>query len=186
LIAGLALLIIGSQFLVKDAITAAQGLGASETVIGLTIVAAGTSMPELVTSLDAAYRGKADLAIGNVVGSNLLNPLIILGICGLASGQSGLGVDPVLITRDFQTMVATTFACLPIFWSGGVITRAEGWMLLGPYGLYIIEQILSNSASSATSEIRLIALIAIIALVLVFITSGCLQWSLQRHQSTFN
>jgi hypothetical protein len=124
-------------------------------------------MPELVTSLVAAYRGKADLAIGNVYGSNLLNPLIILGICGLASGQSGLGVDPILITRDFQAMVATTFACLPIFWSGGVITRAEGWMLLGLNGLYIIEQILSNSASSATSEIRLIALIAIVALVLV-------------------
>jgi cation:H+ antiporter len=181
LAAGLGLLVVGSQVLVKGAIAAAQGLGVSETVIGLTIVAAGTSMPELVTSLVAAYRGKADLAIGNVVGSNLLNQLVILGLCGLASGGRGLGVDPVMLARDFPIMVATTLACLPIFWTGGVITRLEGWILMGLYGLYVIEQILSSSASSVADEFRLFVLVAAVPALMVFLIWSVLRWRQQRR-----
>jgi cation:H+ antiporter len=181
LAAGLGLLVVGSQVLVKGAIAAAQGLGVSETVIGLTIVAAGTSMPELVTSLVAAYRGKADLAIGNVVGSNLLNQLVILGLCGLVSGGRGLGVDPVMLARDFPIMVATTLACLPIFWTGGVITRLEGWILMGLYGLYVIEQILSSSASSVADEFRLFVLVAAVPALMVFLTWSALRWRQQRR-----
>ena len=182
LAAGLGLLVLGSQVLVKGAIAAAQGLGVSETVIGLTIVAAGTSMPELVTSLVAAYRGKADLAIGNVVGSNLLNQLVILGLCGLVSGERGLGVDPVMLVRDFPIMVATTLACLPIFWTGGVITRLEGWILIALYVVYVIEQILSSTASSVSDEFRLIALVAILPAVLIFLVWTVLRWKQKRHQ----
>jgi cation:H+ antiporter len=182
LAAGLGLLVLGSQVLVKGAIAAAQGLGVSETVIGLTIVAAGTSMPELVTSLVAAYRGKADLAIGNVVGSNLLNQLVILGLCALVSGERGLGVDPVMLVRDFPIMVLTTLACLPIFWTGGVITRLEGWILIALYGLYVIEQILSSTASTASDEFRLIALVAILPAVLIFLVWTVLRWKKKRHQ----
>jgi cation:H+ antiporter len=181
LAAGLGLLVWGSQLLVKGAIAAAQGLGVSETVIGLTIVSAGTSMPELVTSLVAAYRGKADLAIGNVVGSNLLNQLVILGVCGLASGGSGLLVDPVMLSRDFPIMVATTLACLPIFWTGGVITRLEGWILLGLYGLYLVEQILTNIGSAMSDEYRLVVLVAVIPLILVFLTWQVLSWRERRR-----
>jgi cation:H+ antiporter len=184
LAAGLGLLVLGSQVLVKGAIAAAQGLGVSETVIGLTIVAAGTSMPELVTSLVAAYRGKADLAIGNVVGSNLLNQLVILGLCALASGERGLGVDPVMLVRDFPIMVLTTLACLPIFWTGGVITRLEGWILIALYGLYVIEQILSSTASTASDEFRLIALVAILPALLIFLVWTVLRWKKKRHQFT--
>jgi cation:H+ antiporter len=182
LAAGLGLLVLGSQVLVKGAIAAAQGLGVSETVIGLTIVAAGTSMPELVTSLVAAYRGKADLAIGNVVGSNLLNQLVILGLCALVSGERGLGVDPVMLVRDFPIMVATTLACLPIFWTGGVITRLEGWLLIALYVVYVIEQILSSTASTASDEFRLIALVAILPAVLIFLVWTVLRWQKKRHQ----
>jgi cation:H+ antiporter len=182
LAAGLGLLVLGSQVLVKGAIAAAQGLGVSETVIGLTIVAAGTSMPELVTSLVAAYRGKADLAIGNVVGSNLLNQLVILGLCALVSGERGLGVDPVMLVRDFPIMVLTTLACLPIFWTGGVITRLEGWILIALYGLYVIEQILSSTASTASDEFRLIALVAILPALLIFLVWTVLRWKKNRHQ----
>ena len=181
---GLVLLVAGSQVLVKGAIAAAQGLGVSETVIGLTIVAAGTSMPELVTSLVAAYRGKSDLAIGNVVGSNLLNQLVILGLCGLVSGGRGLGVDPVMISRDFPIMVATTLACLPIFWSGGVITRLEGGILVALYGLYLVEQILSNSVPAAADEFRLVVLVAVLPLVLVFLAWGSLRWRQLRRGAT--
>ena len=183
LAAGLGLLVWGSQLLVKGAIAAAQGLGVSETVIGLTIVAAGTSMPELVTSLVAAYRGKADLAIGNVVGSNLLNQLVILGLCAVVSGGRGLGVDPVMLSRDFPIMVATTLACLPIFWTGGVISRLEGWILIGLYCLYVVEQILTNSASNASDEFRLIVLVAVIPLMLVFLTWQVFAWREQRRSS---
>jgi cation:H+ antiporter len=180
LAAGLVLLVLGSQVLVKGAITAAQALGVSETVIGLTIVSAGTSMPELVTSLVAAYRGKADLAIGNVVGSNLLNQLVILGLCALVSGRDGLAVDPVMLSRDFPVMVLTTLACLPIFWSGGVINRLEGWLLLGAYGLYLVEQILSSTAAPGADQFRLFVLVAVLPLVLVFLIWSSLRWMQQR------
>lgn len=180
LAAGLVLLVLGSQVLVKGAITAAQALGVSETVIGLTIVSAGTSMPELVTSLVAAYRGKADLAIGNVVGSNLLNQLVILGLCALASGRDGLSVDPVMLSRDFPVMVLTTLACLPIFWSGGVINRLEGWLLLGAYGLYLVEQILSSTAAPGADQFRLFVLVAVLPLVMVFLIWSTLRWMQQR------
>ena len=180
LAAGLVLLVLGSQVLVKGAITAAQALGVSETVIGLTIVSAGTSMPELVTSLVAAYRGKADLAIGNVVGSNLLNQLVILGLCALVSGRDGLAVDPVMLSRDFPVMVLTTLACLPIFWTGGVIKRLEGWLLLGAYGLYLVEQILSSTAAPGADQFRLFVLVAVLPLVLVFLIWTSLRWMQQR------
>jgi len=174
LAAGLVLLVLGSQVLVKGAITAAQALGVSETVIGLTIVSAGTSMPELVTSL------VADLAIGNVVGSNLLNQLVILGLCALVSGRDGLAVDPVMLSRDFPVMVLTTLACLPIFWSGGVINRLEGWLLLGAYGLYLVEQILSSTAAPGADQFRLFVLVAVLPLVMVFLIWSTLRWMQQR------
>jgi cation:H+ antiporter len=183
LAAGLGLLVLGSQVLVKGAITAAQGLGVSEAVIGLTIVSAGTSMPELVTSLVAAYRGKADLAIGNVVGSNLLNQVAILGVCGLVSGSDGLLVDPLLISRDFPIMVASTLACLPIFWSGGVISRQEGWVLLGLYVLYLTEQVLHSTASTGLDQFRFVVLAAVVPLVLVFVAWNTMEWRQRRLKS---
>ncbi len=183
LAAGLALLVLGSQVLVSGAISAAQGLGVSEAVIGLTIVSAGTSMPELVTSLVAAYRGKADLAIGNVVGSNLLNQLLILGTCSLLSGPEGIEVSGLLITRDFPIMVATTLACLPIFWSGGVISRTEGWVLLGLYGLFLAEQIMHTTAFSGLDQFRFVVLAAVVPLVMVFVVWNALEWRQARLRS---
>ncbi len=181
--AGLGLLVLGSQLLVKGAIGAALQLGVSETVIGLTIVAAGTSMPELVTSLVAAYRGRADLAIGNVVGSNILNQLLILGLCATVSGARGLAVDPVMIGRDLPVMVLTTLACLPIFWSGGVISRSEGGVLVGLYGLYLLEQILRNVAPTHVDEYHLVILVAVLPLLLAFLVWQVLRWRNRRHAS---
>ena len=176
---GLVLLVVGSQVLVKGATAAAIGLGVTETVIGLTIVSAGTSMPELVTSLVAAYRGKADLAIGNVVGSNLLNQLLILGVCGVFSGE-GLLVDPVVISRDLPVMVLTTLALLPILWTRGVVTRLEGGILVGLYGLYLAEQVLSETLTTAQDEFRFVVLVVVVPLVLVFLVWQMLRWRLQR------
>jgi cation:H+ antiporter len=179
LVGGLVLLVVGSQVLVKGATAAAIGLGVTQTVIGLTIVSAGTSMPELVTSLVAAYRGKADLAIGNVVGSNLLNQLLILGVCGLFSGE-GLVVDPVVVSRDLPVMVLTTLALLPILWTRGVVTRLEGGILVGLYGLYLAEQVLSETLTSAQDEFRFVVLVAVVPLVLVFLVWQMLRWRQQR------
>ena len=176
---GLVLLVLGSQVLVKGATAAAIGLGVTETVIGLTIVSAGTSMPELVTSLVAAYRGKADLAIGNVVGSNLLNQLVILGVCGVFSGE-GLLVDPVVISRDLPVMVLTTLALLPILWTRGVVTRLEGGILVGLYGLYLAEQVLSETLTTAQDEFRFVILVVVLPLVLVFFVWQMLRWRMQR------
>ncbi len=173
LLAGLAVLVWGSQILVKGASAVALDLGVSKTLIGLTIVSAGTSMPELVTSIVAAFKGRTDLAIGNVVGSNLLNQLVILGSCGLVSGARGLRVDPTLIGRDLPIMVATTLACLPIFWSGGVITRREGAMLLGLYGLYLLDQILPLTQPALAGPVRLFSLAVVIPLVLIYLAFQC-------------
>ena len=176
---GLVLLVLGSQVLVKGATAAAIGLGVTETVIGLTIVSAGTSMPELVTSLVAAYRGKADLAIGNVVGSNLLNQLLILGVCGVFSGE-GLLVDPLVISRDMPVMVLTTLALLPILWTRGVVSRLEGGILVGLYVLYMAEQVLSETLTTAQDEFRFVVLAVVLPLVLVFFVWQMLRWRMQR------
>ena len=176
---GLVLLVLGSEVLVKGATAAAIGLGVTETVIGLTIVSAGTSMPELVTSLVAAYRGKADLAIGNVVGSNLLNQLVILGVCGVFSGE-GLLVDPAVISRDLPVMVLTTLALLPILWTRGVVTRLEGGILVGLYGLYLAEQVLTETLTTAQDEFRFVILVVVLPLVRVFFVWQMLRWRMQR------
>jgi cation:H+ antiporter len=182
LAAGLALLVAGSQILVRGATGAALMLGVSQTLIGLTIVAAGTSLPELVTSLVAAYRGSTDLAIGNVVGSNLINLLLILGLCALASGPAGLPVDPVLVQRDLPVMVLTTLACLPIFWTRGVITRLEGGLLAGLYALYLLEQLLTSTAPWASDGYRQLVLVVVLPLVLVFLVWQVLAWSRRRQR----
>lgn len=185
LAAGLALLVLGSQILVKGSTAIAESLGVSKTLIGLTIVAAGTSMPELVTSIVAAFRGKTDLAIGNVVGSNLLNQLLILGGCAFLSGSRGLNVDLVMISRDLPIMVATTAACLPIFWTGGVISRREGGLLLVLYGLYLLEQILPLVQPQLAFPLRQFNLFAMLPLVVVLLAAQCLgHWRSRRQLGT--
>ncbi|MEX1318078.1 MAG: calcium/sodium antiporter [Synechococcaceae cyanobacterium] len=176
LVAGLVLLVGGSQLLVQGATAAALALGVSTTVIGLTIVAAGTSMPELITSLVAAYRGKADLAIGNVIGSNMLNQLVILGLCATVSGTRGLSVDPLMIQRDLPIMVLTTLACLPIFWTHGVITRLEGGVLVTLYGAYLLEQLLVNLGSVYSDAFHLVVLLGLLPAVLILLAWKVLAW----------
>ena len=138
LISGLVLLLIASRLLVWGAVGIAEGLGVSELVIGLTIVAAGTSLPELATSVAAARKGEHDIVIGNVVGSNLFNLLAVLGVAGTV-GPSGF--DTAVLTRDFSLMIALTVALF--FMAGdfhrkgpGRVTRVEGAMLLAVFAAY--------------------------------------------------
>ncbi len=159
LIFGIFILSFGSNILVNGSQKLAILLGVNEIVIGLTIVATGTSLPELVTSIIAAFKGKTDLAIGNVIGSNLLNQLLILGSCSIFSGFKGLSIEQSLIKVDLPFMVLTTFACMPIFWSKGKITRIEGFILLNLYIFYILDKILFLNSFNYLYELRIFILI---------------------------
>lgn len=111
--AGLALLVLGAHWLVGGAVAIARLLGVSELIIGLTIVAADTSLPEVATSVVAALRGERDIAVGNVIGSGLFNILAIAGIAAVVT-PGGLEVAPALIRFDIPVMIAVALACLPI------------------------------------------------------------------------
>jgi len=141
---GLGLLILGSKWFLRGAMSIAQSLGLSEVIIGLTIVAAGTSMPEVVTSVLAALRGERDIAVGNVVGSNIFNILGVLGISAMIT-PSGLEISESFIRFDIPVMIAVALACLPVFFTGGVISRGEGALLLGYYIAYTSFLILASS-----------------------------------------
>ncbi len=131
---GLLLVVLGGRFLVDGAIRMALSLGISETVIGLTIVAVGTSMPELVTSVIAAIRRQSDVALGNVLGSNIYN---ILGILGVTALVSPTVVPPEIARFDSLVMVAVSAALLVFAWTGLRIGRREGAALLAGYAAYV-------------------------------------------------
>jgi cation:H+ antiporter len=133
--AGLALLVLGARWLVDSAIGFARSFGVSELVIGMTIVAAGTSLPEVATSIIAALRGQRDIAVGNVVGSNIFNILGVLGVTVVAA-PAGLAVAPAVLAFDLPVMVAAAIACLPIFFTGHLIARWEGALFLALYAAY--------------------------------------------------
>jgi cation:H+ antiporter len=132
-IGGLVMLIFGADFLVKGAITLAQAAGMSETVIGLTIVAIGTSLPELVASLAAALKGRSDVAIGNIIGSNIYN---ILGILGITALISPVDIPPDMAWRDWIAMLGAAALLLFFAWTGRRVTRLEGGVLLVLYAVY--------------------------------------------------
>jgi cation:H+ antiporter len=136
-VAGCLLLVLGSRWLVGGAVVVAKALGVSELVIGLTIVAAGTSLPELATSVLAAMRGERDIAVGNVVGSNIFNILSVLGTTA-AVAPHGVAVSSAALRFDLPVMIAVAVACLPIFASGHVIARWEGVLFLLYFGAYLV------------------------------------------------
>lgn len=130
---GLALLIAGSRLFVEGAVGLARNFGVSEAVIGLTIIAAGTSMPELVTCLVAALKKEPDIALGNIVGSNIFNVLGILGAAALAQPMVGTGIK----LSDLYVTILFAVALVPILWSGLKLQRWEGGLLLAGYLGYV-------------------------------------------------
>lgn len=133
---GLVLLILGSRWLVNGAVVIAKALGVSELIIGLTIVAAGTSLPEVATSVVATIRGEIDIAVGNVVGSNIFNILAVLGLSSIVA-TDGIKVSPTALHFDIPVMIAVAIICLPVFLTRNLISRWEGVFLLGCYGVYL-------------------------------------------------
>jgi cation:H+ antiporter len=130
---GLGLLIFGADFLVKGAITLAQAAGMSETVIGLTIVAVGTSLPELVASLAAALKGRSDVAVGNIIGSNIYN---ILGILGLTALVTPVVIPEDMVARDWIAMLGAAVLLVALAFANGKFGRLSGLLFLALYGVY--------------------------------------------------
>jgi len=143
ILAGLGLLVLGSKWLVDGAVSIAQKLGISDLVIGLTVVAAGTSLPELATSVVASIRGERDIAVGNVVGSNIFNILAVMGLTGLVS-PAGVAVSSQALHFDIPVMILSSAACLPVFFTGGRISRREGILFLCGYIAYTAYLIVSS------------------------------------------
>jgi cation:H+ antiporter len=142
IVGGLVLLVLGARWLVESSVSMAKAMGVSELVIGLTIVAAGTSLPEVATSVMAAVRGERDIAVGNVVGSNIFNIVGILGVSGVVAGGA-MKVAPGMLHLDMPAMVAVAVACLPIFFSGHVINRWEGALFLAYYIAYVVHIVMT-------------------------------------------
>ena len=133
IIAGLAALVVGARVFVQGAVMIAQNFKISEAVIGLTIVAAGTSLPELATSVVAAAKKQSDISIGNIVGSNIFNILCIVGIAGLISPIYAPGISPV----DMGMMLVTAILLFPLMKTGFIINRIEGFVLIAIYLGYL-------------------------------------------------
>lgn len=180
-IVGLALLVGGSHFLVEGAVSLARALGLSELVIGLTVIAVGTSLPELATSILAAIRGERDIAVGNIVGSNIFNLLCVLGLASLVSPQA-IGVAANALAFDFPVMIAVAVACLPIFFTGYAINRWEGLLFLAYYVAYTVYLVMISTgrpSADAFGDAMIGYALPLTAVTLAIIAAR--SWKAQRH-----
>ena len=157
IVTGLGLLVLGARWLVNAATAIAVALGVSELIIGLTIVAAGTSLPEVATSVVAALKGESDIAVGNAVGSNIYNLLGVLGIAGL-SAPGGIAIAQNALRIDLPVMIFVAVVTLPIFYIDNRVSRFEGGMLFSYYVLYTAYLILRSSGSAALPALTTFAL----------------------------
>lgn len=166
IVAGLVLLAFGARWLVNGSVEIARLLGVPELVIGLTIVAVGTSLPELVTSILAALRGQRELSVGNVVGSNLFNILGVLGVASMVA-PDGMPVSPAALALDIPIMIAAAAACLPIFLTGHRIARWEGGLFFFYYLAYLAYLVLDATEHSSTEGFGVVMVVFVIPLTVV-------------------
>jgi cation:H+ antiporter len=148
-VAGLVGLVAGAGWLVDGAVAVAVSFGLTERVIGLTLVAAGTSFPELATSVVAAFRGQREIAVGNVIGSNLFNLTVVLGIAVVGS-PAGVAVAESVLRVDVPVMVLSAAVCLPVLFTGFEITRREGLAMVTTLVVYVA-WIVTHSAGHTVS-----------------------------------
>jgi cation:H+ antiporter len=151
---GLGILVLGSRWFLDGSVALARHLGVTELVIGLTVVAAGTSLPEVATSVVASMRGERDIAVGNVVGSNIFNVLAVLGMAALVAPR-GIVVSPAALYFDLPIMTAVAVACLPVFFTGNVIARWEGALFLGYYVAYALYLVLAATEHASLPLFRI-------------------------------
>lgn len=163
---GLALLAFGSHWVVTGAVDVAQLIGVEELTIGLTVVAVGTSLPELVTSVVASVRGQRDIAVGNIVGSNVFNILCVLGLSSIVA-PNGIGVSSTALRSDIPVMIAVAVACLPIFFTGNLIARWEGGLLVAYYFAYTAYLVMAAMQAATTRTFGMIMIAFVIPLTAV-------------------
>lgn len=171
IIGGLALLTLGSHWLVEGATAFARFLGVSELVIGLTVVAVGTSLPEVATSVVAAVRGERDIAVGNVIGSNIFNILLVLG-ASAAVAPAGIGVSAEARGLDLPIMIAVALLCLPVFLNGFNLRRWEGLLFLFYYAAYLTLLVLKGGQSPSLGLYEQIMGFVVIPLTVLTILGG--------------
>jgi cation:H+ antiporter len=179
--AGVGLLVFGSDRLVDGASAMAGRLGVSDLIIGLTIVAAGTSLPEVATSVIAGIRGERDIAVGNAIGSNLFNILCVLGLAGLVAPR-GLPVPPEALRFDLWVMLGSSALALPVFFTGYRISRWEGAVFVMFYILYLGFLVLSASGRPALAAFNTSALVFIVPMVVLIIGTAVYQLLVTRKK----
>jgi cation:H+ antiporter len=174
IVIGLILLGVGSRWLVSGSVDIARLLGVRELIIGLTVVAVGTSLPELVTSIVASVRGQRDIAVGNVVGSNLFNILCVLGVSGIVA-PDGISVSAAALRLDIPIMIAVAVACLPIFFTGNLIARWEGGLFFAYYLAYTTYLVLAATQAAITRTFGMIMIAFVIPLTVVTLAVGVIR-----------
>ncbi len=182
IIVGLGLLVLGSRLLVNSAIAIAQAIGVSELIIGLTIVAAGTSLPELATSAIASVRGERDIAVGNVVGSNIFNILAVLGLSSIVA-PDGIPVSTAALNFDVPVMIAVAIACLPIFFTGRIIARWEGVLFLAYYIAYTTYLIMDSTRHASLPIFSTMMIAFVIPITVVTLAVLTLQAIREKRQA---
>lgn len=172
LLGGITCVVLGSHLLVAASVVIALDLGLSERVIGLTVIAVSTSLPALTTSLIAALRGEREIAVGNVIGSNLFNLLGVLGITALVAPVP-LSVSPNALDFDLPVMLGVAALCLPLFYSGYRITRIEGLMLLAlylAYGVHIVSFTTGMPLADKVERVMIFFVLPVFAALIAFTT----------------
>jgi cation:H+ antiporter len=180
MLAGLAILVVGSQLLVNSASDIAASFGVSDLVIGLTVVAVGTSLPELATSVMAAFRGQRDIAVGNVVGSNLFNILSVLGLSSIVA-PNGISVSSEALRFDIPVMIVTAFVLIPICWNGFMIKRWEGIVMFAFYVGYVAYLVLEANESTSADFMQAAAFFVIPLVLITVCVTGYQGW--RRHRA---
>ena len=184
LLAGIGLLVLGAQLLVTGAVSIATAFGVSSLVIGLTVVAIGTSLPELATSIVALRKGETDMAVGNIVGSNIFNIGLVLGVPAIIFGD-GIPVPDAAIAIDIPLMLAAAVALLPIAFTGSIVARWEGALFVSLYLAYTLYLVLDSTEHDATDGFTTIMLLFVMPLVgIILIAMALYEVGMHKKQKS--
>ncbi|HMB41123.1 MAG TPA: calcium/sodium antiporter [Balneolaceae bacterium] len=174
-------LILGARWIVSSAIIFAEMAGVSELVIGLTVVAIGTSLPEIVISLLAAFKGEKDIAVGNIVGSNILNFLAVLGVSGMFIPEA-IPIQQSLLDVDLILLIGATILCFPVFFTGRRIVRWEGAVFLVLYIAYLLYQFLIASDHEVLEVFIALMLYFVFPMILLLVTTAFIAETKKRYR----
>ena len=180
-VGGLVGIILGSRWMVTGAVDIARHFGLSELIIGLTIVAAGTGMPELATSAVAAWKGEQGMAVGNLVGSNIFNVLGVLGAVGTFS-PNAIPVPEIALHFDIPVMIAVALILVPIFYAGKGVARWQGGMLFAYYLAYLLFLVLGATEHDALKPLGTVMLLVVLPATTVMVCLSAFRtWRHERR-----